>query len=787
MVARSRRGPLLLVAAVLACAGFSVTPLLAHPAASGTGDSAGSSLRVSIASDALGLAAGAAREPAAASTPVDLEVTLLPSNDSSLVRLDTALVDPASPLYHHFLTEAQYEARFRPAPSETRSVEEYFAGYGGTAVAVTPDGLGLRERITVAGAEAALGVHYVLLGGGTDPVGAEALGTPTLPASIAPEVVGIGGLTDLGRGSLRPMLRTVERGAAPADARPGEIVQNLSTGAWWFTGSDYVEAYQEPSLFPGSSAVANATYANDSAVATLLMSGFNASNGQNLPPFDPVAVADYFNDTFPSNWARPNVSAVPLDIGGVAPPLPGPGGVENDTTGNVEENSIDLEMAGSFAPGATLVNFYFAASLYENSPSTAAGIQDTADDFATELSTALSYSYGSARLTAVTNSYGLPDLNDSLWDTELAHAAAIGVTVVAASGDQGNAPNQLSGRFQGPDPTWPASAAMNSSGTVAVGGLTVNVSGTATGYFSSNGTLNDSYDPTVGSFTELRAWYVDYPGVNLSGSEGGVSVVYPEPAWQRDSAAQPTIVNVTLAQEGPDGSLGRSEPDVSFPANNTIAYVGTIGPTVLFDVFQGTSIASPIFAGMLAEDAAVAGHPFGFVDPELYRIASYFAAHPSLSDPFVDVTSGGNYLFQAGPGWDGVTGWGTMYPALFLAADANQSIAGYTYTGPSPGLPPPPPPSGNAALNRTLEIVIFVVVVGVAVGVLALLFVGESRGPDARSGPPPGIYSPTPGGPPPPYGARGPPQGAPPATFLCPYCVSIRPAEPVRCPACGAL
>ena len=76
-------------------------------------------------------------------------------------------------------------------------------------------------------------------------------------------------------------------------------------------------------------------------------------------------------------------------------------------------------------------------------------------------------------------------------------------------------------------------------------------------------------------------------------------------------------------------------------ANDTIAFIST-NPNGSANVglLEGTSIAAPVFAGLLAEWAAVDGHPFGFLDPELYRIAGYYGAHPGTADPFLDVTSG---------------------------------------------------------------------------------------------------------------------------------------------------
>ena len=269
-----------------------------------------------------------------------------------------------------------------------------------------------------------------------------------------------------------------------------------------------------------------------------------------------------------------------------------------------------------------------------------------------------------------------------------------------------------------------------------------------------------------------------------------MSPVYPEPLWQFASAAQPAVVNATVLQ-GALG-LGRSGPDVAMPGNATIVTdYANASEGVFFDLLEGTSVAAPVFAGLLADVVAVENNrttgpwtSLGFLDPEIYRIASFFAAHPGASsDPYLDVTSGSNYVFSAAPGWDPTTGWGGVNAPAFLAADENGTIRTYVYNGSTPGLPPgyPPSPASSAGIPWVFIFAIF----GVGI-VVAITLVAIGARPSRPRSPPSGV----------PWGAQGggpmgpmptPPQGGyPGSTFLCPYCGAIRPAEPVRCPQCGA-
>ena len=736
-----------------------------------------------LVTDAVPVPPGAHANEIPAADLLRLTATLSSPRAPELSQLLAALQDPASPEYRHFLTEAQYEASFAPPSSADAEVASYFAGFGATGFAVTSDRFAISFDLPAGALPAALGVTAVSWG---PALGYTSVGSAHLPAPIASLVAGIGGLSDTRASSFSPLVREIAPGG-PRGTPLHEFVDGLG-GQPWFIGSDLTQASGTARLFPGGS-VGPGTFPTHEAIATLLMSGYNQTSNQDLPPFDPVVVQQYFNDTFPASWPQPNVSGVPVAIDGITPPLPGYYNGTNDTTLDETENSLDLEMAGSLAPGADLVNFYFAGSLLA-APTSNPSDGDIADDFGQTLEAALTHNYSPASLVAVSASFGLPDLNDALWDTELENAAATGVTVLAASGDQADAPNYLSGRSQGQWPGWPASAAFDTYGAVSVGGFSFSMSGSPNGTYYSNGTLNVSFDPAPGAFQQLGAWYdtAGGPG-NVSGTEGGISGVYSEPGWQLDSAAQPTIVNVTVAQGAT--SLGRAEPDVAFPAYGLLAYVARDSGGTYYALLEGTSIAAPVFAGMLASVAAVRGAPFGFLTPELYRIGSFYAAFPSPgADPFLDVTNGSNYQFSAAPGWDGATGWGTVYAPWFVAADANVEVRNYTYTGPTPGLPPPffsytgPP---------TTFFLVFVGAVG-ALAVVAIILIARPRRPAA---PPPGYGPPAPPPPgpgtlpsaapwpgavapaPPPYGAL------PPPTFLCPYCGGPRPAEPVRCPSCG--
>jgi subtilase family serine protease len=123
-----------------------------------------------------------------------------------------------------------------------------------------------------------------------------------------------------------------------------------------------------------------------------------------------------------------------------------------------------------------------------------------------------------------------------------------------------------------------------------------------------------------------------------SGAGAGCSAFEPKPSWQADS-----------------GCANRTVADVSAVAdpNTGVAVFDDFGGDPGWEVFGGTSVASPIIASVFA----LAGTPA----PGTYPSSDPYANPGALND----VTSGSDgscspsYLCTAGPGYDGPTGLGT--------------------------------------------------------------------------------------------------------------------------------
>jgi subtilase family serine protease len=317
-----------------------------------------------------------------------------------------------------------------------------------------------------------------------------------------------------------------------------------------------------------------------------------------------------------------------------------------DMVGWAGETTLDVEYAHTIAPGASIL-------LVETPVSETEGVHGfpqiiKAEEYVARnhLGDVISQSFsateqtfpGRAAVQALRGAYQL--------------AARNHVTVLAASGDSGAADVKLDERTYYPFPvtSWPDSDPL----VTAVGGTQL--------HFAANGkpaaptVWNDTYNRAANEFATGNA------GPNPLAGGGGRSVLFGRPGYQN----------------GVKGAVGshRGVPDISMSAacDGSVDTYGTYGGAPPgWSPSCGTSEATPLFAGIVALAAQVAGHPLGPVNPALYRLA---AAH---ARGVVDVTKGDNTVsftqggkrhrvpgFTAVPGYDLASGVGTVNAAYFV-------------------------------------------------------------------------------------------------------------------------
>lgn len=328
--------------------------------------------------------------------------------------------------------------------------------------------------------------------------------------------------------------------------------------------------------------------------------------------FDQSDLDAYFGDL---GLATPVVTAVPVDGGANSP--------TGEADGPDGEVLLDIQVAGALAPGATQL-VYFA-------PNTDQGFIDAVTTAA----------HASPTPTAISISWGGPEdswtaQGRAALDAACADAAALGVTVTVAAGDNGSADGESDGQAHC---DFPAS----SPHVLACGGTSMHL--TASGRISSEKVWND--------------------GDTGGATGGGVSAFFPVPAWQTD-AGVPAV--------GPAAG-GRGVPDVAGNADPETGYQIRVDGQAT--VVGGTSAVAPLWAALIARLAqANGGRPLGPVQPVFYDGVKPGAVQPG----FHDVSSGSNGSYDAGPGWDACTGLGSpdgqALAALFSGAGSGSGSGG---------------------------------------------------------------------------------------------------------------
>jgi kumamolisin len=296
-------------------------------------------------------------------------------------------------------------------------------------------------------------------------------------------------------------------------------------------------------------------------------------------------------------------------------------GTPTDSRDGAEgEVMLDVEVVAGVCPEAKIIVYF--AQWTEQGWITAldAAVRDADNDPGV-----LSVSWGGAEDTGLWTEAAMTQINETLQE-----AAAIGVTVCVAAGDDGSSDAVADGLAH---VDFPASSPY----VLAVGGTTI---------------------PSKGGKKPDLVWK-EGDGLradNGGSTGGGVSAIFRLPAWQ---------ANVAIPSVNPGRSSGRCIPDIAANADwNASPYLLVVDGRAQPN--GGTSAASPLVASLVTRINQLRGpgKRVGYLTPTLYQ--------PSRGDPALtigavgctDIASGDNITAQAGgyaagPGYDAASGWGT--------------------------------------------------------------------------------------------------------------------------------
>jgi kumamolisin len=295
------------------------------------------------------------------------------------------------------------------------------------------------------------------------------------------------------------------------------------------------------------------------------------------------------------------------------------GATNSPGSGDDLEVILDIDVSGSVAQGARIA-VYFA-------PWTEQGWVDvvsTAVHDATNNPSVISISWGWPEFETVLGLTWTAAAMDAV-STTFSEAALLGVTVFAASGDQGSDCQIGDGHAHVLYPT--ADPYLTSCGGTEI----ENVSG-------------------FGSFDEVL-W-------NDNGaSGGGVSDFFVVPSWQASADVPASVNNPTQRGRGVPDVAGNADPNSGYNLIQNGAQVGPVG---------GTSATAPLYAGLVALINAHLNKRVGYLNPVLYQKAETVGV-------FRDITASGTNAYNGAPGyavgfgWDATTGLGSINGSKLLA------------------------------------------------------------------------------------------------------------------------
>jgi kumamolisin len=453
------------------------------------------------------------------------------------------------------VSRAEYRQKYAADPADIKQIRAFAKEFGLTVETEQPKPE--RRTVLLSGPVAAMQKAF-----GVELKQAAVAGTTYrvreggihIPASLGKIVTAVLGLDN--RPQAQPHFRVRK---SPTGTRP-----NADSTGTSYTPVQVAELYQ----FPTGGA------AGQTIGIIELGGGFRAAD-----------ITAYFKSL---GLTAPKVTAVSVDKGKNSP---------STASGSDGEVMLDIEVAGAVASGANIAVYF--------TPNTDQGFTDaisTAVHDTTNKPSVISISWGGPESSWTQQSM-------TALDEACQSAAALGITITVAAGDNGSSDGVTTG---GNHVDFPAS----SPHVLACGGTKLIGSGS--------------------TITSEVVW--NETASNEGATGGGVSTVFALPTWQANS-------KVPLA-----GTFaGRGVPDVAGDADPETGYTVRVDGQTM--VIGGTSAVAPLWAGLIALNNAQNKNTAGFIQPTLYTSKGASAFH--------DITSGNNGAFSAGPGWDACTGQGS--------------------------------------------------------------------------------------------------------------------------------
>lgn len=568
------------------------------------------------------------------SQQVDFRVYLDWQGGTAAADYARAASTPGSAQYGTFLTPTQFDARFAPSTASVDAVKTWLRGQGFTVGQVPSNRKYVEAVGTVGQAAKAFSTSFAeyqvqgaTLRSNTSPL--------VVPDSL-PNVMGVVGLDE--------SAALVHHDSSPQSNPPAVFKNAPPCSAYW--GEKTVQNTPTPDnqALPASpSAFAPCGYAGAQLQGAYGMTGAisndNNGSGVTVAVIDAYASPTIVQDVnqYSSLHGLPSVDGLLSQHVAPGTYVRGENRAQSPESWSGEE-TLDIEAVHTMAPGAKI--------LYVGAPN---NYQD--------LDAAMNWVVSRHAADIVTNSYGwsseaLPKGYIKPVEDMFVQAAAEGMSLFFSSGDNADETNGVAGAT--PTPDWPAS----SPWVTAVGGTSLGVAQDNSRLFELGWETTRSKLDKATTTWQAPTW--------LYGSGGGTSHLFAQPTYQQGVVPDP----IAKTYGGP---AMRVVPDVAALGDPTTGML--VGQTQTFPDghtayseyrIGGTSLASPLYAGMFALARQRAGHDFGLANPVLYKAAAHDITKADRA------TYPGAVRVDYANGVDDAKGY--VYTARYFDADENLTI-----------------------------------------------------------------------------------------------------------------
>jgi subtilase family serine protease len=528
--------------------------------------------------------------------------------------------------YHHWLTAAEYGARFGVTDVDVQKVRGWLESSGFAVGKVAQSKRWIEFSGTAQQVENAFHteMQYYRVGRKTHIANATDVAVPEALAEV------VRGVASLNNFEKRPP-RHVAEGVAGRDSQGQKIRLQPSLTPVGATNTYYLTPEDLSAVFNTKALLSAGIDGSGISIAVTAQSNIELTDVQK------------FRQIFRLKANDPNVVVSGLDPG-VA------------SQADAEEAQLEVEWAGAVAPGATI------DLVVAGSTATTSGV-DLAAAYAidNEVAPILTYTYGSCEqaLGAAGNAF-----YNALWQ----EAAAEGITVLVAVGDNGAAGCEDTTAGVAAGQGQAVNGAASTPYNIAVGGTefaegaslsTYRNNSSATDFSLALGYIleaaeNENCDP-MRAASETNCAYGGAKFSSLAGG-GGTSAVYAKPVWQTGPG-----IPADGARDVPDLSIATAS------GHDDLVYCTSLGGTPCqlngqsvmgLTVARGTSPATAAMAGILAlveqENGAFQGQAnyvlYELAQMQGNRCAASKQIGPAAEDAcvFYDVTAGSNSVPCAG-------------------------------------------------------------------------------------------------------------------------------------------